>query len=406
MVLRRSGRDPLWVLAFGILLQLSGGALVFTLLADLQEEVGFADYGLGLIAFSFFATSLVVQLGLARLADSGEARKLLVAGVVLSTVALVWFAFAGSLFTLIAARAVGGAGAGCFEPAAKALVCVGRKEDAGRRLGILTSAQTAGLVVGPVVGAVIADLTNSLSAAFLVFAVLVALVLPLVATVELIESDEPTSEAAKPRELIRRPAVLRAVLVTVALTAPVGMYEVVWSPLLRDFGASTTLIGISVALYGIPFLLAAPFGGALGDRVGSERVSLIGGALMTVVVFAMGFQRTIPLLMLVGVVEAVVNASSIPNAAASMSRATAQSEQATGQGLAGAASMSTIAVMTLVAGFVYEAGGQAAAFTTAAVVSAVLLLLASRIKLPAGHPGHTDHDSGAEQPSTIGTARG
>lgn len=399
MVLKRTPRDPLWVLAFGVLLQLSGGALVFTLLADLQEAVGFADYGLGLIAFSFFATSLVVQLGLARLADSGEARKLLIAGVVLSTIALVWFAYAGSLVTLIAARAVGGAGAGCFEPAAKALVCVGRSDDAGKRLGILTSAQTAGLVVGPVVGAVIADVTGSLSAAFLVFAVLVGLVLPLVATVELVESDEPTAEAAKPSQLIRRPPVLRAVLVTVALTAPVGMYEVVWSPLLRDLGASTTLIGISVALYGFPFLLAAPIGGTIGDRIGSERVSVIGGALMVVVVFVLGLQRTIPLLIGVGVLEAIVNASSIPNAAASMSRATSPSEQATGQGLAGAASMSTIAVMTLVAGFVYDVAGQLGAFWVAGSVSAVLLLAASRI--PIEPRAQEDIDPAPINPSPI-----
>lgn len=381
MVLASTQRDPLWLLAAGVMILLSGGALVFTLLADLQDEIGFSDFGLGLIAFSFFAASLAVQVTLARLADSGEARKLLIAGVVLSAAALVWFAAADSLWSLVAARALGGAGAGCFEPAAKALVCVGRTEDAGKRLGFLTSAQTAGLVVGPVFGAVIADASGATSTAFYVFAALTAMFLPLMILVPLVESDEPTSEAAHPRELLKRPRVRRAMLVMVALTAPVGMYEVVWSPLLRDFGASTTLIGISVALYGLPFLIAAPIGGILGDRIGAEFVSLRGGVLMVVVVLMMGLANSIPFLMIIGTLEAVVNASSIPNAAAAMSRATGPSEQATGQGLAGGASMITIAVMTLMSGYVYGAMGQRGAFWFAAAVSAVMLLAASRIRV-------------------------
>lgn len=364
---------------------LSGGALVFTLLADLQAEVGFPDYGLGLIAFSFFAASLVVQVSLARLADSGEARKLLVAGVVLSVVALVWFGLADSLTGLVAARALGGAGAGCFEPAAKALVCVGRKEDAGRRLGILTSAQTAGLVVGPVIGASIADTTGSLSAAFFGFAGLSALMLPLIFWIPVTESDERTSESVSPFDLLQRPPVQRAVLITVALTAPVGMYEVVWSPLLRDMGASTTLIGISVALYGLPFLLAAPIGGVLGDRIGAERVSLRGGIVMVGVVMCMGFARSIPVLMVIGVIEAIVNASSIPNAAAAISRSTAKSEQATGQGLAGGASMIGIAAMTLIAGWMYGAVGQTGVFLFTAAVSGTLLFVASLIRIEEPH---------------------
>lgn len=398
MVLGRTQRDPLPVLAFGVMVLLSGGALVFTLLADLQNEVGFPDYGLGLIAFSFFAASLVVQVTLARLADSGEARKLLIAGVVLSVTALIWFGLADSMWSLVAARALGGAGAGCFEPAAKALVCVGRKDDAGRRLGFLTSAQTAGLVVGPVLGALIADLSGSLSLAFFVFAGLSAIMLPLIMLVPLVESDEPTSQAANPLELLRRPPVRRAVLITVALVAPVGMYEVVWSPLLQDFGASTTLIGISVALYGLPFLLAAPFGGRLGDRIGAERVSLWGGAIMVGVVVCMGFARSIPVLMVIGVMEAIVNASSIPNAAAAISRATSQSEQATGQGLAGGASMIAIAAMTLVSGWAYGAIGQTGVFLLAAGVSGSFLLLASLIPID---DDHDERASGQPRPGQL-----
>lgn len=365
------------ILAVGVALSLSGGALIFTLLADLQSEFGFSDAGLGYIAFSFFGAALVVQLAFSRLADGGATRTLLIVGWLLSIAALVWFAFAESLWSLMAARALGGAGYGLFDPAARALAVRGHEEDAGRRLGLLSAAQTAGLVIGPVIGALIADQSGSLDAAFLTFAGAATLAAPLIATVPIRPPGHDAGPTVNPLSLLRRSGVRRAALVVIALTAPVGMYEVVWSPLLRSYGATTTLIGISVALYGLPFLLAAPLGGILGDRIGADKVARYAGFTMAAIVAAMGIANAVWILIAIGVCEAIVNASAIPNAYAAMSRATGTNEQAAGQGLAGAGSTVTIAAVTLAAGWIYGQFGQRGVFTMTAVLVVVLLGLAS-----------------------------
>jgi len=377
MALRATERDPLAPLAASALMMTSSGALVFTLLAALQDRSGFSDLGLGVIAFSYFATSLFAQIGLARFADRGHARRLMVIGVVLAVAALIWFAVAESLVALVLARAVGGLGFGCWEPAAKAVVLAGRAEDVGRRLGIMTAASTGGIVVGPVVGAFLYEGTDSLVLPFLLFAVILLPILVVSAVLPIGEGDRqgPTSESTRPGELLRRRAVQRSVLVAIALLMPVGMYEVIWARLLTDLGASTWLIGISVAVYGLPFLLVAPIGGWIGDRLGVERVSGIGAIVVSGVILLMGQPKSIGLLLAVGVIEAIVNAIAIPNAYASMAKACRSDEQATGQGLIGGVGLASSGLLALFAGWLYAEGGQRLVFTfTAALVLIVALL--------------------------------
>jgi len=368
-------RDPLWVLAAATALLYGASSVVFTLLADLQDKAGFADWGLGVVGFSVFASSFVAQLSFARLADRGRTRTLLAAGLAVHAVSLVWFGFAESLGPMVGARALGGLGIGLFSPAAKAAVCVDHFERAGQRLGILSGAETAGLVIGPVLGAVLFEVSGALMAPFFVFAGMLVLAVPLVVAVP---KRAPVGEAISTSTLglLRRRPVLRAMLVTMALLAPVGMYEVVWAPLMRDFGAGTLLIGLSVAFYGLPFLLAAPFGGVAGDRLGAERVSRLGGVVVVIVISVMGVAPTVFALIALGVLEAVFNAMAIPNAYAAMARATSPSEQAAGQGLAGGAATIAIAAMTLFSGAIYGRTGQQGAFWSAAAVSALLLIAA------------------------------
>lgn len=378
MALRATERDPIVLLAIGGLMLVSSGSLVFTLLAELQERAGFSAWGLGAIAFAYFASSLFAQVGLARFADRGHARTLLVVGAVLAIVALVWFAMAESLTSLILARILGGLGGGCWEPAAKAVVLAGRSEDSGRRLGIMTAAMTGGIVFGPVVGALVFEVTNSLVIPFLLFAVVLVPVLAISALVPIGEDEAETAgetTTARPAQLLRRRSVQRAVVIAIALLMPVGAYEVIWARLLTDLGASTGFIGLSVAVYGLPFLLVAPLGGWLGDRLGVERVSGIGAIVVSAVILVMGVPQNLTVLLCIGVAEAIVNAIAIPNAYASMAKACRSDEQATGQGLIGGVGLASAGLLTLLAGGLYEIGGQMLVFSvTAALVLGFALL--------------------------------
>lgn len=379
---RSDTRDPLVVLGLASLALHGSGSAIFTLLAELQDHAGFSDAGLGLVAFSFFGVALAAQLTLSKLADAGHANRMLVGGAVAGVASLLWFAVADSLLHMIAARALGGLGVGLFTPAAQAAVIAGNPQETGRRLGVLTSAQTAGLIVGPIVAAGVFEVSGSLAAPFLVMAVPVLLVLPSLARVDYVGAVAAGESATRLRDLLRRPQIQRATLYVVALQAPVGMYEVVWAPLMSDLGASTMVIGLSLTLYGIPFLIAAPIGGALGDRHGAERVTRLGAGAVVLVIAVMGVTEAVVALLVLGVLEAFCNAAAIPNSYAAVSRATTDREQATGQGLAGGISLGCIAVMTLLSGLVYDWAGQRGAFWFAAGVAASLQLAARAIRVP------------------------
>ena len=96
--------------------------VVFTLLAALQDDLGFASSSLGLIAGATFFAAVFAQIWLAPFADRGHARVLMVAAVIVTALASIWFALATSVFELVAARVLAGLGIGAFQPAARAVV--------------------------------------------------------------------------------------------------------------------------------------------------------------------------------------------------------------------------------------------------------------------------------------------
>ena len=75
--------------------------VVFGLIASLQDELGFADGILGLIAASAFFSAVVAQLLLAPLADRGHTKILMAGAIVIAALGSLWFAVASSAWELI-----------------------------------------------------------------------------------------------------------------------------------------------------------------------------------------------------------------------------------------------------------------------------------------------------------------
>ena len=69
-------------------------------------------------------------------------------------------------------------------------------------------------------------------------------------------------------DLLRYREVVVAALLSLALFLPVGIYDSLWSRYLQDRGASTLFIGVTLTLYGVPFITLASRGGRLADRTG------------------------------------------------------------------------------------------------------------------------------------------
>src|SRR6476659_4688727 len=79
------------ILAATLVFSLSFGA-VFVLIADLQDRIGFPDWGLGAVVATSFLVSFGAEVSVARYAARGHARLLLAVGLALAAVGMVGFA--------------------------------------------------------------------------------------------------------------------------------------------------------------------------------------------------------------------------------------------------------------------------------------------------------------------------
>ena len=343
--------------------------VVFTLLAELQDTVGFGDSALGLIAGVAFFTAVGAQLILAPAADRGRARQLLVGSVVIAAVASVWFALAGSTGELIAARALAGIGIGSFQPAARAVVAATDPAKAGTRLGRLTAVETAGFVSGPVIAAGVFELWG-LDAPFWLLAALLAATVPSLVRARLPEIALNTagSRRATARAIVGRRDAAAAILMGGALFLPAGMYEAIWARFMSDLGASTLFVGFTLSMYGIPFALTAALAGGVIDTGGPRRAVII--ALIVIVPLTMVYgQITVPLLLMVlAMVEAVGNGLGLPASQAAMAAATGPGEHAAGQGFVAAAGQIGAGFASLLAAPLYGAFGPGFMFFAVAVI--------------------------------------
>lgn len=371
-----------------LFVQAASVGMVFALLHEVQEENNLSTASIGLISGVGLFSAVFGQVGLAPLADRGKGRELMVGAMIVGSLGAFGFALGEEVWQLVLARAISGAALGAFDPAAQALVTTRDPERAGELLGKLIGVRTAGFLIGPGLGAVVAEFGDN-DTPFFVTGVLLLALAPALARIA------PTAPMAVPEGgptsrigLLRRRPALAAIVLTAALVMPVGLYDAIWAILMDDRGASTLFTGLTLSLYGVPFILLAPFGGRLTDRHGPIRtlpLAMLGVVAVTVVY---GMLETPGLLMSFALFEATFNAVALPSTQAAMAKATAEHERALGFGVAAAAGQITAGIAALIAAPVYDSQGQFFVFALlaagVAVVGAVgyALLVGSRDDVP------------------------
>lgn len=360
--------------------------VIFGLIASLQDDLGFTNSALGLIAGASFFASFFSQLWLAPLADRGKTKFLLIGALVGAALGTVWFAVASSVWELIAARALTGIGFGAFAPAARAVVANVDPTRAGERLGRLAAIETSGFITGPVIGATLNEIWG-LDAPFIFLSVVLILILPGLVRINL--STEKVlhqgSRLTAAKKILNRKEAVGAILLGAAMFFPAGMYEAIWARFMEDLGASTLFVGISLTMYGIPFALTASTAGKFIDRIGPWRAAVFGISVIIPMTFIYGFLTSPWLLMGLAMVEAVGQGVGSPACQAAMVKATNESERATGQGMVGAAGTLGAGFAALIAAPLYAGPGPEETFMIVACVVAVLggaAVLLGRDKIP------------------------
>jgi MFS family permease len=376
----RSGEPSVFdqvVLHVTVMFATIGLGVILALLAELQAAIGFESASLGLVAGSSFLFAFLSYLTIARLADRGHAKAMLVAGTAVAAVALLAAAYATSLAALVAARALLGVAEGAIIPAARRIVLDWAPDRPGAVLGRILSASVAGFVAGPALGAVLAA-PFGLRAPFVVPALVLVAALPVIGRLA-VPAITGRGEHAPASRWFARPVVLGGLLFGVLDFATFGALDSVWARLLTDVGASTTFIGVSLTLTVLPMVPAASWFGRLVDGRGPGPVSLIGIVLIVPAVMTYATSSSKVVIAAGGLLHGIGSAALAPAAAAMVAAGSPRRHLARGQGLLEASGYLAAALAALPAGWVYARAGKFTLFATLAAVAAALYATARLI---------------------------
>jgi len=132
-----------------------GFALVLPLLPYYATRYGANALVVGLLVSSFSVAQLAVAPLWGRASDRYGRRPMIIAGLVLSAVAYVIFAFAGSVWVLLLSRVVQGTGGGTIGVVQAYVADATRPDQRTKSLGWLSAVTSFGAVVGPAFGSVL-----------------------------------------------------------------------------------------------------------------------------------------------------------------------------------------------------------------------------------------------------------
>ena len=330
----------------------ASNSVVFALMGNLQDEFGFADWGLGIIAAAGFLTSFVMQVLVAPFADRGHTRRLLIAGTVLAVIGNTVFATGSSLIQFVLGRAFAGAASGTFMPPAYATVASLDAEGKSERLGAMRGVDLAGFVTGPVIGGLLVG-PLGLRWPFVFFAGSALVAMAIVSTQPIPSLPRNESGQRLAFGLLRHRSVLVPVMFLVALALPVGIYDSLWDRFLTDIGASDAVVGLSLAVYAIPFVALSRFGGRLADRRGRITVCFTGLLVVAPLTALYGWFAVPAIPIAIGVVESCAQAAASPAAAGMLAAGAPPGRASAAQGLAGACNQLVAATVALVATWGY-----------------------------------------------------
>ncbi len=350
----KSVRRVVLALSISAFVEWCGATAVLPLLPIYLRHRGSSVTLVGITMAAFFAAALLVQYPMGRLSDRIGRRKVQVAALVTYAVASLLFAFAGAPILALLLRALQGAGAGVVDVANAATI--GEAVPAshrGRAFGSFYGARTVAMAVGPFIGGFAG--VAGMRWVFLVAAgaALIAIV-PIVWFLPKRPPVAAVQESSAGRlQLWRNRSLLGVMTAFVTVGFVVGVYEVCWSLLLAHKGATAWEIGLSWTLFALPFAVMSFPGGWLVDHF--DRRYLVAFAMAGSAVFASlyPFIGSVPLLIGLGSLEAVLVAVGTPAEATQLAQSVPLAELGRAQGAAASAQTAATAVAAAVAGSMF-----------------------------------------------------
>lgn len=255
-----------------------------TTLPDYIDEVGGAEWEVGLVVGAFAVVPIVLRPYVGRWSDRGGRKWLIRVGLVVMALSIAPMAATGEMLALFALRLVQGVGVSMVPTSAAALMAaIVPAARRGEGVGFFGMAAGSAQMVGPIAGAWFAAQWG-FGTVFLVASLTAAAALFLVQPV----SEPPVGSAVRagrsgpllpPRALFPASIFLAT---TLAFTA-----AFIFLPLLgKERGLGE--VAFFFTMHGGASLVARPLGGRISDRVGRVPVVTFGLSAMTVAMILLG----------------------------------------------------------------------------------------------------------------------
>jgi predicted MFS family arabinose efflux permease len=354
-------------------LMISYGA-IFSLLAEIRDQVGFDSAGVGYIAAAAFAAGFIAQISLSRFADAGYGRLMVRSGIAICIISSAWMIVADSLLEWIFSRAALGFGAGIIRPAIRRFIIVANPSMAGRSLGILTAYETAGFLIGPVIAAIL-NTAFGVGATFAMITFLLVLFSIPVVNIQIAGASNPPQRGIL-GTLIRKPAMQACLMVGIAFWITIGVFEAIWAIFLSDLGATQIFIGLSMSLFGIPMIFISPYAGDLAQRIGSLKIMMVSISVAIACMLTYGSITSLWIILIPLAFHSIADAFTMPAVQMAVTQASGEDALASGQGLYGAVSMAVGTITALAGGLLYETYGANELWWSAAIAMFILMILA------------------------------
>jgi MFS family permease len=314
--LRRPRGTPgpvVWLLASSLVLSM-GVCAMFPFVPIYVRHHGGSSAAIAVFVAGPMVANALVQVPAGRLVDRVGRRPVLLVSLAGFSVCSALLALdQGPLWLLGAFRATTGIFGGAYNPAMRAaLADLTPPERRAERFGQSQSTFMVGLLLGPAVGGALATIQGNLifvcsGVAAAGACLLVALSVPetrgLAVAAAAGGGREPAVHLAR-AGWWRTRGVLVPLVGLLAMGVVMAMYDVVWPLYLNSRGQGTLVIGFSVTLFAVPFLLFGSSGGRLADR-GNRRIMLgVNFAVAAATAVSYPFLHSLALILCVGMVEA------------------------------------------------------------------------------------------------------
>lgn len=370
---RREGVDR-DLLPFQLLMGVVAGGIggIVTVLGELRDELGFSGSGIGIMVASGFVAAFVSQVALARMADTGHARTMAVAGIGLSAAAMLVMVFAEDLTVWVLSRALLGFAGGLILPGVRRAASVHDPARAGENLGRMVVAETTGFIFGPTLTALLVWV-GGIRLPFAVFAGAMALFLPVALRLPPDRGLLDVSRRATSLDLLSLRRLQGALIMVGGYFMIIGAWEAVLPVMFADRGAGAVVTGIAFTMVALPIILVGRRAGRLADRVGPVRVTTAGLVAVSFVTMTYGVLPGVVPVVATMVLVGFGDGYGFTAAHAVVARAVPEQRQAAALGLMGAAEVAGAGAAALPAAWLYDSFGPGP--TWAAVGLTVLVLV-------------------------------